>query len=340
MREFKRQLWIVFSVLFIFTAILIAAPSAKAEKITYVTIVNGASAGSGMPVVAKLAELINRHIPGVRASATPGTWLANCRSIQEKRHTIAMADGNTSYVASRGIHEDFKGREAKDIRLIAALHHGAYHIFAPKDHPLKSVREAATKYPCRNLMVTSPLAASYYWASKVFEAYGSSFADLEKRGGSLSYTSYERAISLMKDGQCDILMIDTPAPSAVIMDIDTNPGVRFLEMEPEIRQKLCKMLPGFVEYTIPGGAYKNMPNDYHTVCPYYVMFAHKDESEEFIYKITKLLWEHEKDFQRLGAQQKEIKRETALRGVAIPVHPGAARYYKEIGMDVPDIKMP
>jgi TRAP transporter TAXI family solute receptor len=111
-------------------------------------------------------------------------------------------------------------------------------------------------------------------------------------------------------------------------------------MDSEMRKKLTKTIPGMVEVTIPGGTYKNMPNDYQTIGVYFHNFTHKDIGEDLIYNATKVFWEHEKDFQGLARWGSGIELKAALRGVQIPFHPGAARYYKEIGMTIPEVEWP
>ncbi|MBW2146158.1 MAG: TAXI family TRAP transporter solute-binding subunit [Deltaproteobacteria bacterium] len=343
MKAIRSQFFIACFLVCCFAVFITGAPAARAaekcKKTKYVTISNGVATASTMMVAAKWAEVMSKEIPCVTASATTGSFVANALTVNQKRHTIGIADPNTLYYTSRGVIKKFKGKETKNLRFINAMHHGAFHIFTRKDSPIKSVKDIAT-YPCRNVMVVSKLGATYQWVSRIFKAYGSSFEDLEKRGGSLAYVNYTNAIGLMKDGQADILLIHTPAPSSVILDIDSNPGVRFLEMEPEIRQKLTKMIPGMVEVTIPGGTYKNMPKDYKTIGVYFHNFTHKDISEEFIYNATKVFWKHEKDFQQLAAWGSGIQLKTALRGMNIPIHPGAERYYKEIGAKIPNPNWP
>ncbi len=343
MRAIKSKVFIAcFLVCFFATFIAGVPPAGAAEKCKekiYVTISNGVATAGTMMIAAKWAEVISKEIPCVSASATTGSFVANALTVNEKRHTIGIADPNTLYNTSRGVIKKFKGKETKNLRFINAIHHGAFYIFTLKNHPIKAVKDIAT-YPCRNVMVVSKLGATYQWVSKIFEAYGSSYDDLKKRGGSLAYVNYTGGINLMKDGQCDILLIHTTIPGSVILDIDSNPGVRFLEMEPAIRKKLTKLIPGFVEVTVPGGTYKNMPKDYHTIGVYFHTFTHKDISEDFIYNATKVFWEHEKGFQEIGAWARTIRRESALRGVNIPIHPGAARYYKEIGMKLPKVEWP
>ena len=343
MKAIKSQILITCLIVCCFTAFITAAPPAWAagdcKEKKYVTITNGTATASTMMVAAKWAEVMSKEIPCVSASATTGSFVANALTVNQKRHTIGIADPNTLSITTRGTVKKFKGKETKNIRFINAMHHGAFHIFTLKNSPIKAVKDIAT-YPVKNVMVVSKLGATYQWVGRIFEAYGSSFADLEKRGGSLAYVNYTNAVNLMKDGQCDILLIHSPAPSSSILDIDSNPGVRFLEMEPEIRTKLTKTIPGMVEVTVPGGTYRNLPKDYKTIGVYFHNFTHKDISEDLIYNATKVFWKHEKDFQGLASWGSTIQLKSALRGANIPIHPGAARYYKEIGMKIPDIDWP
>jgi len=316
-----------------------ASPAESAEKCketNYVTITDGVASASTMVVAAKWAELLSKEIPCVSANATIGSFISNPLTVDQKRHAIGMSDPNSIYVTSRGTIERFKNKETKNIRFMNAMHHGSFHFFVPKNSPIKSLREAVTKLPLKNLMVVSKLAMHYTMIGNIFEAYGTSFDDLAKRGGSLAYVEYAQAINLMKDGQADLLMIHTPAPSSVILDIDTSPGIRFLEMEPDIRKQAIKLIPGMVEVTVPGGIYRNLPAEYNTIGVYFHNFTHKDLSEDLIYQATKIFWNHEKEMQSLGSWGRMIKKENALRGMNIPIHPGAARYYKEVGTKIPE----
>ena len=344
MKKQKKQIgWAL--VLAVFFLGIIAGPSPlaaaeKCKKTTYVTIGDGVAASLGMAIAGKWAELITKNIPCVSASATPGGFVGNALATQEKRITIGIADPNTLYNTVNGLVKQAKGRETKDLRYVTYSGFGCFQIFTPKNSPIKSVREAVTKYPLRNLMVVSKLAGHYQWIGEIFKAYGTSYADLEKRGGSLAFVSYASAINLMKDGQCDMLMIHTTAPTSTILDIDSHPGVRFLEIEPEMREKIIKQIPGMVPVTVPAGTYKNMTEEYHTFGVYFHQFVHKDLPDDLVYQATKTYWDNVDQFRQIGPFIKNIKIENAMTGVNIPVHPGAAKYYKEKGVAVPDIKMP
>jgi hypothetical protein len=60
--------------------------------------------------------------------------------------------------------------------------------------------------------------------------------------------------------------------------------------------------------------------------------------DDVVYKFTKTFWENIEELYKVHAKAKEITLATALDGVSVPVHPGAAKYYQEVGMNVPDVK--
>ncbi|MBW2146160.1 MAG: TAXI family TRAP transporter solute-binding subunit [Deltaproteobacteria bacterium] len=341
MRMVRNQICMASMLLFFLSAIVVGVSptdaAEKCKKTKYVTFAGGTATGGGYVVISKWAELMSKEIPCVSASATTGSYYANTLSVHQKKFTIGQADPNTLYNTTRGIRKKFKGKETKNLRFINSTNPAYFQIFVPKNSPIKSVREAITKYPLRNLMVISKLSGHFQWIGKIFKAYGSSYDDLKKRGGSLAYVNYANAIGLMKDGQCDMLMIHTTVPSSVIMDIDNTIGIRFLEVEPAVRRKIVKMIPGMAELTIPGGSYRNLPDDFHTFGLYMQHFTHKDVSEDLVYQATKVFWDHEKDFHALAAWGSQIQLKTALIAATIPVHPGAARYYKEVGIKLPEI---
>ena len=103
------------------------------------------------------------------------------------------------------------------------------------------------------------------------------------------------------------------------------------------KSKLIKELkakyPWYTSYTIKAGTYPNQDKDVKTSAIKMVMFCRGDLPEDVVYQLTKTLWEH---MDELGQSQKNLKgltAENAVKDIAdIPLHPGAAKYYKEIGV--------
>ena len=100
------------------------------------------------------------------------------------------------------------------------------------------------------------------------------------------------------------------------------------------QEEINKIIPYYVESNIPAGVYENLTADTETVAVNGQFVTHKDQPVDLIYGITKALWSKKTRglLDKGHAKGKAIRLETALKGVLIPLHPGAEKYYKEIGM--------
>ena len=84
---------------------------------------------------------------------------------------------------------------------------------------------------------------------------------------------------------------------------------------------------------IDGGVYKAEPRPVLSFGTPYVFVIHKDVPDDLVYKITRVSWEHEKDIRSaMGPFYDPYKIENAMRGAEIPIHPGALKYFREVGI--------
>lgn len=96
--------------------------------------------------------------------------------------------------------------------------------------------------------------------------------------------------------------------------------------------KLQEKQPYYVSSTLLGGSYKGVDADVETLAVRAIWATHADVSEDIIYAVTKALYENTDTLGKVHPKGREIAAATALQSVSIPVHPGAAKYYKEIGV--------
>ena len=119
--------------------------------------------------------------------------------------------------------------------------------------------------------------------------------------------------------------------SAVSQALTAN--CRLINISDDIIKKLQEKYPWYVKYTIPAGTYPNQKEAVNTSAIKMVMFCRHDLKEDTVYQMTKSFWEH---IDELGQSQKNLKGlkpADAVKDIAnIPLHPGAAKYYKEIGV--------
>ncbi len=326
-------------------SVMLVATSASAQEWQvpaewkFLKFAGGAAAGTFTPLTAKLSELINQNIPGVNASSTLGGGYSNAEAINSGKIQLAMDQATTLSDVYYGLSEKYKGKELKDIRYLASMHPAVMYIYVPKRSPIKDFSEVARK-PWR--IATGPVGSfTYNFVETLLKVHGTSIKDLEQRGGTAHRVYYAEGVNMMKDGHLDVMTHFTGLHASVLMDAAAMPGgIRFLELAPEKQNQLMKELYGTTDYLLPKEMYPGIEKDYPTIAFFQPVIVHKDMPEELAYRITKVIWDNLKEIQAIGTFAKDIKLKTAFKGVTIPMHPGAERYYREKGMTVPSPKPP
>jgi uncharacterized protein len=126
----------------------------------------------------------------------------------------------------------------------------------------------------------------------------------------------------------------SPFPTPMVMEITATTLIRLLEMEEEEYKKLIEVDPTYSLTTIPAGIYRGVNYDVRTVASPVLTYTTEDLPEEIAYKITKAFWENKEIMADAHPIGKGIDIKAIRYGVA-KVHPGALRYYKEVGVSVP-----
>jgi TRAP transporter TAXI family solute receptor len=89
-------------------------------------------------------------------------------------------------------------------------------------------------------------------------------------------------------------------------------------------------------YTIPAGSYPGQDTDVQTVAQPNFLATNADIPEEHVYQITKAIYENLPFLQAIHPATKVMSIESAIAGLPLPLHPGALRYYQEVGLDIPE----
>jgi len=136
----------------------------------------------------------------------------------------------------------------------------------------------------------------------------------------------------MKDGHIDAFVGLTTAPNSSFIALDFSPGIRFLGVDSGIADKYLKMYPGFIKTTLSKGTYKGVTSDVQTIAAPTVIVISSKVSSDLAYKMAKVLWDSHGALVKVSKAWKNVSLKEAVAGAAIPVHPGALRYYKEKGV--------
>ncbi len=313
-------------VLTLVVALMLAAPGAIAADKKFLRMVSGPEGGSWYPLGSAMMSILEKEL-GISTSNGPGGGVGNCKVVGAGRADLGWSYTHTSYNAynARG---KFK-KEYKNLRHLMSLYPGVFQTAVPKDSDIKSYSDLKDKRIVPGKVGFTGTAI----AELVLKAYGMTFSSIKKDGGSVSFVGYSDAAALMKDGHSDAYMAVTSCPQSTIIDLNFRPGIRMLSIPPEFQKKVQALEPGLMPTVIPALAYKGLPGDIPTVGTVTNIIISKDVSDELAYKIVKTLYAHWGDLAQVKKKAiEDSDPKKALMGASIPVHPGALKYYKEMGI--------
>ncbi len=300
-----------------------ATPTTTTAEVYHLTILTGGSAGTYYPIGGAMANIINKYVEGVEATAvTSGASVANARKISEKEAELALLQNDIAYYAYHGV-EMFKDNPVKNIRGIATLYPEVIQIVTLKDKGIRTIYDLKGK----KVAVGAPGSGTAVDALQILEVAG-----INESNTQFEYLSFKEVSDALKDGTIDAGFIVAGIPTSAVMELASVRDVYIVEVPDEIYEKLKEKYPFYTQYTIPAGTYKGLDKDVKSVAVMAMLATREDIPEDVIYKVTKAIFEHTDELVEAHQRAKDITLETALDGMSIPLHPGAEKYYKEKGL--------
>ncbi len=302
----------------------LAAPMAQADQ--FVRMVSGPSGGSWYPLGAKIMQVFDEEIEGITTSNTSGGGISNVLSVNGGDAEIGWSYAHTSANGFNG-----KGKFSKpqkNIRHFATLYGSMFQVAVRKDSKVQSFEDMKTA----NISPGKAKWTGTAFAEAILKAYGVTFADIRKNGGTVHHVDYTESVALMKDGHIDVYMAATNMPQASFLELEQSPGIRFLGITEEKMEQIISDNPGFIRGKMPKGVYQSVTEDLNTLGITANMVVSADLPDDLVYKMCKSLWKNHATFAEVKGIWKRVKLENALNGAAIPVHPGAKKCYDELGV--------
>lgn len=265
------------------------------------------------------------------------------------QHAMQAASGQLDFFMwSASVHDSMMKGDAmwakvpqapelsQHLRAIFAYPLGLYHMVTYADSGIERLEDLAGK----KVFLGPPGGGATIIMQRVVEG-----ATGLKAGEDFEQVNlgWDAATQAFQDGRIDVYVNSTNAPSPVIQQLAIGRKIRLLGLTEEQMKKegLQAILnrPGGVLGEIPAGMYgENQVNDAAVVTLGSIVGigTNDKEPDELIYRITKSFWDNLPAMQESAAWLRNIKLENAFQDLNLPLHPGAIRYYEEIGMTIPD----
>ncbi|MCC5779806.1 TAXI family TRAP transporter solute-binding subunit [Nitratireductor sp. B36] len=298
----------------------LAPASAMAQD--FINVLTGGTSGVYYPLGSQLSKIYGENIDGVRTQVqSTKASVENLNLLQQGRGEIAFALGDSVKSAWEGDAEAGFDQKLDKLRAIAAIYPNYIQIVASQESGIKEFADLKGK----GLSVGAPKSGTELNAQRIFGAMDMSYDDL----GKTEYLPFGESVELIKNRQLDATLQSAGLGVASIKDLALSLPVTIVSVPNSVAETLGAP---FIAATIPAGTYEGQSEDVPTLAITNILVTHSDVSDEVAYEMTKQLFENLDDMVAAHAAAKAISAENGPKGLPLPLHPGAERYYKEKGL--------
>lgn len=298
---------------------------AQVQAAEFINILTGGTSGVYYPLGVALSKLFTEKIPDSRPSvqATKAS-VENLNLLQQGKGEIAFTLGDSLADAWNGKEEaGFKGKLDK-LRGIGAIYPNYIQIVASRESGIKTLADLKGK----RLSVGAPKSGTELNARTILAGAGITYDDLSK----VEYLPFAESVELMKNRQLDATLQSAGLGVASLRDLASSVAVVVVEIPQATVEKVG--LP-YVPASIPAETYTGQDAAVPTAAVVNYLVTQSEVSDDLAYAMTKAVYENIDTLAAAHSAAKAIKLETALSGLPVPLHPGAARYFKEKGLNPP-----
>lgn len=301
--------------------LLLAASGARAERINFVT---AGTASTFYPISATVVGLWNEHIEGMRAVATPsGGGIDNLNQAYDGEAQIGIAIANLVYQAQEGL-DAFEGYANDNLRIFAGLYMNPNQVVVTRASGIQGIADLAGK----RISIGAAGSTTVDEASVHLASIGRSIDDLKAE-----YMDTSAAADAISNKLLDGVWVMAGTPNSAVTQIMTTTDSMLMPITAEEVEALKAEYPWYAPCEIPAGTYAGQEEAVPTSGVKLTLFITADVDEETVYQMAKVFWENWDALTETHAALQKADPKEACRDIAgVEIHPGAARYYREIGI--------
>ncbi len=322
----KKFLIALLSILMVLTMVACGGTTSGGNKgATKMTMGTGGTQGTYFAYGNVLSQYIKDKTGiSVTAVASDGSK-ANIQSIDVGDYQLGTVQSDVMAYAWDGVRSFKDEGKITTFRTVAGLYAEAVQLVTT-DPNIKSVKDLKGK----KVSIGAPASGVYFNAIDVLEAAGLTEKDIQAQ-----YQDFGQSADALKDGKIDAAFIVAGAPTPAIDELCmTNKNARLVPIDGEIAEALMKNNSFYSVYEVPANSYKNQDKAVLTVTVKATLIVSADASEDDVYNLTKAIFENIEDIKVKHAKGAELSLENATEGLTVPFHAGAAKYFKEKGIEV------
>jgi TRAP transporter TAXI family solute receptor len=310
-------------------AVFVFAGVADVLAARYVTIGTGGVTGVYYPTGGAIAKMVNKKRKEYDLRATvesTGGSVFNVNAIMAGDLEFGVVQSDRQYQAYNGT-ADWEGTPQKKLRAVFSIHPESVTIVAGADTDIKSAPELKGKV----VNIGNPGSGQRGNAIDLFEAMGMDYEkDLQAEG-----LKAAESAGLLQDDRIDAFFYTVGHPNGSVTEAVAGARkVRFVSVPDDVVMKLTEKFPYYADAYIPIKMYPGVenPENVSTFGVKATLCTSADVPDDVVYAITKEVFENFDEFKSLHPAYEVLTKESMLKGLSAPLHPGAVKYYKEAGL--------
>lgn len=301
-------------------AVALVLPAGAAAQMRYLSLATGSPGGVYFPLGGAMADLLSSLLPDVQVTAeSTAASVENSRLVGARRADMGMALGSVAYKALHGM---APFTEPLNVRALFQMYPAPQHLVTLKGSGIRSVRDLRG----RRVSTEAPGSGAETIALIILKAYGID-PDRDIRRARLSQTESADAL---KDRVIDAAFYNFAYPASVVVEMATVRDIDLVPLDPDVLDRIIQENPFFIRSVIPAGVYSGVNRDVLALGDSNVVIAHASMPEELAYRIVKTIFENATRLHPVHPVAQQLVPQNAVNS-PIPLHPGAERYFREVG---------
>lgn len=304
-----------------------AAPSgdpAAPSNPYLIQLVGATSGGTYFLVMNGFADMLNSKLPNwfkASAQSTSG-GLEILRLLESGDADFGMGQAGVARTAVDGTYGDGNQPKFTNLASVTFMYPNVMQIAVANDSGITDF----TQFEGKSFCAGASGSATETNTQHMYAACGIKYSD------KMQFTSEAQSVELMKNGQADGANLIAAIGAASVTELYSTGKYHLLSFTDAQLDEILKQNPAYYKFTIPAGTYANQNEDIKTFAVANYLYVRKDFDEDAVYMFTKCFYENLAETQAIHkVLGTNFKPENATDGATVDFHPGAIRYYKEVG---------
>jgi len=292
----------------------------------YISIATSSSGGAFSIIGTAMADILNRNIDGISANIEiTGGSSENLLLADAGTCELAMSASDVLYLAVNG-QGSFEGKQISNVQGVMGGHLTTTQVYVLKSSDIYSFDDLKGK----KISVGPTGSVGNDAMQLIMESYGYKIGE----DWTPEFLSHGDGAEALTDGNVDAVIIMSTVPCSPVQTAAASKDLRLLQIDQDKLQKILEEHPYYVPGTVPAGTYAGQDEEIRSFSSAAFLCCNKDLDDELVYQVVKNLCENTETLVNAYPQCDEWIAENGYRGMSgiIDMHPGAVRYFTEIGV--------